>query len=79
MQTLIVKYKTVGGTGSYPVVQWAKGSKYTPKDPESTAREWCARSQWEYVSHRVCDDGRTRAEEERDYRAMCRGERLRCA
>lgn len=79
MQTLIVKYKTLSGTGSYPVVQWAKGSKYTPKDPESRAREWCASGQRDYISHRIHDDGRSRAEEERDYRAMCRAERLRGA
>lgn len=74
MKTLIVKYKTVDGAGSYPVVQWPKGSKYTPKDPEGMARNWCARGQLEYISHRIDDDGRTRAEEERDYRAMRRTE-----
>jgi hypothetical protein len=76
MQTLIVTYKTVGGTGSYPAL---RGKRLSKKSIASTLDHLTNFCQWEIVRHRIDEDGMSRAEDNRQYRSLCRAERRRGA
>lgn len=76
MQTLIVVAQYSFGRGvPYPALQGMRLSKKAVQGKLDHLKE-CG---WDIAEHRIVTDQRTRADEERDYRAMCRAERLRGA
>lgn len=77
MQTLIVWYKLGGSTtGSYPANRSKRLSK---KAIKQTLDNLINNSKWDIPFYEVHEDGMSRADDNRQYRAMCSAERRRGA
>ena len=75
MQTLIVVYKTLDSLRAYPAMR----SVTITEEQASPKIAYLRTCQWNIVSHRIDEDGMTAAQDEAEYRSLCRSERRRCS
>lgn len=75
MQTLIVIYQTCGRPAAYPALR----GKRLSKKAVSRSLEHLRSCGWNITSHRIDEDGMSRAEDDRQFRSMWRSERRRAA
>lgn len=75
MQTLFVKHRTADGFKFYPAMRAKRLSKRLIADTLANLIS----AQWDILFYSVQEDGMTRAEDERQYRSLCRAERRRAA
>ena len=75
MQTLFVKHRTSDGFKFYPAL---RGKRLSKRAISNTLAD-LGRAQWDILFYSVQEDGMSRAEDERQFRSMCRSERRRAA
>ena len=75
MQTLIVTYRTGDRLGRYPALRGKRLSKAVVQRKLDHLRS----CQWDITEHTIHEDGMSRAEDDRQFRAMWRSERRRAA